>query len=423
MKLIYKILLQISILAIIIMSVWAAVFYFVITDEIYDEQDDSLEDYSEILISSYLSSDSLRTSANGTNNDFFFTSITVQEAMKSPHIKFSHEDMYIIMKDEYEPARVLRTIFKDADGDYLRLTIYTPTLDSMDLIEQITSWTVILFLALLISVLIVNILTYKKIMCPLHKLLDWINELKIEKEVTPLDNPTDVQEFLRLNNAVTNFANHSKENYEKQKEFISNASHEIQTPLAVCMNRLELLTNTDLTENQLEEIIKTHNTMKHISRLNKTLLLLSKIDNNQFQESVDVSFNELIDKQLDDFKIAYEHLRVSLKKEENGEFHMLMNDTLAATLVANLIKNAYIHNKENGIVKITVDKDSIIIANTAANLQPLDERKIFERFYQGDKRHSSTGLGLAVVKAIADRYHLNVKYAFGEGYNKFTVSR
>lgn len=421
MKLIYKIIIRMAVFYILAMGVWATLFYYVVMSEVHGEQDKMLSEYSEILMLDYLTSDSLTFDTRRSNMDFYLTHITTEEADATPHILFSDREMYIYTHDDYEPARVLETIFQNAKGEYLKLTIYIPSIDTDDLVEAIFSWIVILFVVLTILALAINILIYKRSMAPLHRLLSWISGLKIETAPAPLDNPTDIQEFRQLNTAVETFATRAQQDYERQKEFIGNASHEIQTPVAVCRNRLEMLANTDLSEEQLSEVMKTIQTLNYISRLNRTLLLLTKIDNRQFTETEAIDINAQTRTLIEDYSLAYGYKKIHVDYTEQGAMCTVMNATLATTLLANLLKNAFVHTADGGKIIVSITETTITMSNTAEH-GPLDGRRIFDRFYQGSKKEGSTGLGLAVVKAIATLYGMEISYFHNEGMHNFRLT-
>lgn len=132
-------------------------------------------------------------------------------------------------------------------------------------------------------------------MRPLYALLHWLDNYTPGRHNTPVPNDTNISEFHKLNVAAQEAANRSEELFEQQKQFIGNASHELQTPLAILGNRLEwLLDNTELNETQIEELFKMQRTLGHIVRLNKTLLLLTKIENGQFPESTNIDLAFII---------------------------------------------------------------------------------------------------------------------------------
>ena len=114
---------------------------------------------------------------------------------------------------------------------------------------------VILYVTLLICILIVSEVVFRKSLTPFYKLLNWLNQFTLGGKNLPLDNPTKIKEFRRLNETILKMTRRNEEMYSQQKQFIENASHELQTPLAICRNKLELLAERpDCTEGQLEEI-------------------------------------------------------------------------------------------------------------------------------------------------------------------------
>ena len=193
----------------------------------------------------------------------------------------------------------------------------------------------------------------------------------------------------------------------------------MQTPLAICQNRLEALLETNLQEEQLCEIIKTQQTIDYMSKLNKALLLLSKIENQQFSEVARVDFNEIVDSLISDFKDVYSSQCTNINVVSNMTLVVDMNIILAKTLIINLIKNAFVHNTKNGEVNIYIDKSTFMIENSGN--QELDESQIFNRFYQGKKQNNSTGLGLAIVYSICKENNFGLKYKFVNNMHQFHI--
>ena len=260
-------------------------------------------------------------------------------------------------------------------------------------------------------------------MRPLYILLHWMDEYQTGKNNTPLRNNTKITEFQKLNDAVVRYTERTEQIFEQQKQFIGNASHEIQTPLAICRNRLEMLMEDDsLSEKQLEELIKTHQTLEYITKLNKSLLLLTKIDNKQFSDTKNLELNTHLKQYIEDYKEVYQYKNIQVNIEETGHFYINMNESLATVLLTNLLKNAFVHNIDEGIIQIIITTDSIIFKNTGIK-HPLDREHIFERFYQGNKKEGSTGLGLAIVDSICQLQHLKLQYSFEEEKHCFKISK
>ena len=421
MKLFYRVLIHLLTGIVVVLSGWAVCFYFAIVDEINDEIDDSLEDYSELIIIRSLAGKELPSSDSGSNNQYFLREVSEAYVRTRERIRYQDTMVYIAEKKETEPARILTTIFRNDAGQYYELSVSTPTIEKQDLRESIFYLLIGLFVILLVTILIINIWVFYRSMKPFYVLLHWLGDYRLGQTHKPLYNPTHTSEFQKLNDTVIRFAQHSEEVFQQQKQFIGNASHEIQTPLAVCRNRLEILMEDEtLTEQQLGEIIKTYETLEYVSKLNKSLLLLSKIDNYQYSETSQVCLNDILHSLIPDFEEVYAFKEVSLSLEENARLCADMNEVLATVLMTNLLKNAFVHNVEDGSIRITINKESICFSNTGT-LVPLDEKRIFERFYQGNKKEGSTGLGLAIANAVCRQFKLELKYVFKDGMHQFWV--
>lgn len=421
MKLFYRVLIHLLTGIVVVLSGWAVCFYFAIVDEINDEIDDSLEDYSELIIIRSLAGKELPSSDSGSNNQYFLREVSEAYVRTRERIRYQDTMVYIAEKKETEPARILTTIFRNDAGQYYELSVSTPTIEKQDLRESIFYLLIGLFVILLVTILIINIWVFYRSMKPFYVLLHWLGDYRLGQTHKPLYNPTHTSEFQKLNDTVVRFAQHSEEVFQQQKQFIGNASHEIQTPLAVCHNRLEMLMEDEtLTEQQLGEIIKTYETLEYVSKLNKSLLLLSKIDNHQYSETSKVCLNDILHSLIPDFEEVYAFKEVSLSLEENARLCADMNEVLATVLMTNLLKNAFVHNVEDGSIRITINRDSICFSNTGT-LVALDEKRVFERFYQGNKKEGSTGLGLAIANAVCRQFNLELKYVFKDGMHQFWV--
>lgn len=423
MKLIYYIILRITLALTLILTVWAVFFYITMIDEVNDEVDDALEDYSETIIIRALAGEELPSETNGSNNQYYMTEVSKEYAENREDIQYKDSMIYIKEKGETEPARILTTIFRDDEGRYHELTVSTPTIEKDDLKNAIQVWVIILYAALLFSIVTISVWVFYRNMRPLYVLLHWLDNYQTGKRNAPLNNSTRITEFRKLNDAATRYAERTEQMFEQQKQFIGNASHEIQTPLAICRNRLEMLMEDEsLSEEQLEELIKTHQTLEYITKLNKSLLLLTKIDNGQFTDTQPLTLNLLLKQYLQDYKEVYDYRHIATSIEERGTFDITMNESLAVALLTNLLKNAFVHNIDGGHIRIIITKDGITFRNTGADC-PLDEKHIFERFYQGTKKEGSTGLGLAIAESICRLQHLSLRYYYEQEEHCFEISR
>lgn len=422
MKLFHLVLWRISLALIVVLTVWAGFFYMAVVEEVNDEVDDTLEDYSEGLIIRALSGEDMPTASNGSNNQYYLYEVSESYAASHPQITYRDEMVFITEKSETEPARVLITIFRTEDERYMELVVYTPTIEKLDLLRAILGWIIFLYVLLLLVILSINIWVFRKNMKPLYVLLKWLDSSQLGKKNEPLENTTKITEFRKLNAATMAFAERGEKLFEQQKTFIGNASHEMQTPLAICRNRLEMLMEDEtLTEHQLNELIKTHQTLENLTRMNRSLLLLCKIENGQFADTRSVCLNDILTHYLDDYKEVYAYRNITVTVTTDSSFCVDMNDSLVSVLVTNLLKNSFVHNIDGGFIYIKITANTFEISNTGE--KPLDRERIFERFYQGQKKEGSTGLGLALVDSICKANHLTIDYTYVENRHIFTISK
>ena len=412
---------KLALLLFLLMAVWGVLFYYAIIDEVVDETDDTLENYGEILMESALHDPSILETEGSLMSFYKFTPISEEEGRHYRQV-FYDATVYIELEDEDEPVRVMCTAFRMPDGQYYELKLMISILERDDMVEAMLWYLGALFLLFLICTSIGIQLVLKGVFRPLHRLLDWLHCIQPGKEVPPLDNPTKIREFRQLSDAALDMGNRSYKAYEEQKQFIENASHELQTPLAIVRGKVELLAESEgMTEQQMEQLDEIYATLGRAVKLNKSLLLLSRIENGQYTEMEDVSVDEILDELLPDLMDIYEHKRVNLiRKREEQPFIIRCNHSLAQILVSNLVKNSLLHNREEGELQVLTTPTSLVIKNTGD--VPLDGEKLFRRFYHGmDGKKDSTGLGLAIARSIALSSSLKLTYEWQNGMHTFRL--
>lgn len=412
---------KLALLLFLLMAVWGVLFYYAIIDEVVDETDDTLENYGGILMESALHDPSILETEGSLMSFYKFTPISEEEGRHYRQV-FYDATVYIELEDEDEPVRVMCTAFRMPDGQYYELKLMISILERDDMVEAMLWYLGALFLLFLICTSIGIQLVLKGVFRPLHRLLDWLHCIQPGKEVPPLDNPTKIREFRQLSDAALDMGNRSYKAYEEQKQFIENASHELQTPLAIVRGKVELLAESEgMTEQQMEQLDEIYATLGRAVKLNKSLLLLSRIENGQYTEMEDVSVDEILDELLPDLMDIYEHKQVRLiRKREEQPFIIRCNHSLAQILVSNLVKNSLLHNREEGELQVLTTPTSLVIKNTGD--VPLDGEKLFRRFYHGmDGKKDSTGLGLAIARSIALSSSLKLTYEWQDGMHTFRL--
>lgn len=413
--------LSISILAII--TIWCIVFYVNMLNEIKSSVDEGLENHKRLIIQN-IQKDSIIE----TNEDFDENFFTIQEIKdyKAISVKNQYLDTILFMQDadddelEPEPVRMLITAF-ELNGKYYELKVANSMVEEDDLIEELLSDAIWLYISMIISILFINNLVLKKLWKPFY---DFLNKLKIyrlgDTETLP-QVETETKEFIDLQEAVNILLLHTTETYEQQKEFIGNASHELQTPLAITINKLELLIEKGRLEtDQAEDISEVLQIIERLVKLNKSLLLLTKIENKQFLDNDTLCLNEIVYKITSDLDDISQFKEITISLNDKKDLVYKMDPSLARVMISNLLRNAVFHNIPNGNVSVEITKSFIKISNTGDCIE-LDKDLIFTRFYKPNSNSKSTGLGLAMVKAIADLYNFDLTYKFENKLHTFLI--
>ena len=404
MKLIHKVTLRLALVILPVLLLWATVFYITMVHQVNDETDDSLDDYAELIAHRVITGETLPTPGDGSNNTY---SIELLPATQYYSDSESYEDreVYLYWKKETEPARTLTKIFHDTDGTVYKLVVSTPTFERDDIIRAILIHIVIIYAVLLCTILFATVMVVRYSMRPLYSLLKWLDKYIPGKGLNefPEDEAESVIEFKKLTRAARETIERAENHLERQKQFIGNASHELQTPLAVLGNRIEwMMDNTTLTEEQFAELSKMRQSTHRLARLNRTLLLLSKIDSGHFLDRSDVDIVSIIENELEIYKDIFAEKELVCNVKIPASHVVQMDEMLATTMVSNLIKNAFVHSPTHGTINITVSHGEFSVSNSGDSA--LDKARLFDRFYTSGKT-GSTGLGLALVKSMY-RYHL-----------------
>ncbi len=404
----------------ILLTIWAVIFYFAMLDEIYDSLDDGLENQKLLMVQRAGDDASILTQNDPEFKKHIYNFTSISKA-NYQNFEESYRDTLMYMRNEkdYEPVRIYESAVAFGD-DHYKLKIITSMVEVDDLVEHMILYLAGLYTLLIISILLLNNLLLRRIWRPFYHLITQLKNFRIEKNTALLIPESNIEEFNLLNTTVDRLIKKSTESYISQKHFIENASHELQTPLAISINKLELFLETnDLSDAQLKNLSAVMDNLSKLTRLNKSLLLLSKIENHQFEEEATIDFRTLTEKILADFEDMAAHKKMRFVTSSNGTLKHTINNDLAVVLLTNLIKNALVHGKKNEDIQIKITSDRWQIRNFGSMVE-LDKKSVFSRFKKSTGRENSTGLGLAIAKAISDKYSLTLHYRF-EGAHIFEL--
>lgn len=422
MKLVYKITLTLILPLVLTLGLWGWFSYRTMSRKIHADTDLILKDYSNNIIMRLLSGRELPERFNGAYNTYYLEYVSPEYARENPPVVYGEAEAFLQSQEDFASSRIRSQIFEDADGNYRKLTVSLPTFEQDVLIEHILWWTILLFVVLLLAIMVIGIILLNYNMKPLYRLLEWIDRYEPGAPASEVPSDTDIIEFRKLSSAVEDAVARFEKQYEERKMFIGNASHELQTPLAVCSNRIEmLLDRPDLQPEVAEELVKLHRSLSGLIKLNKTLLLLSKIENGQFQQSIRMDMNAVLKSSVQMNAEIYEHKGISVEMVEDGVFVHMMDEQMASILAGNLIRNAFRYTQDGGAIVIRMTGDGFSVSNTGT--APLDKDKVFHKFYQpAGKREGSTGLGLTLVRCVCVNNGLQASYDYADGRHIFGVN-
>ena len=324
--------------------------------------------------------------------------------------KYHYSDslLYDSAKVEMAPYRALKATVCDSKNNY-EITLLESYAESDNLTAGILLPVLVLFIVLLIGFFLINVWISKRLWKPFYKTLQRLEHYKIEETSIKFDSTT-IKEFSELNAVLAEMAKKIYSDYSSQKQFIENASHEIQTPLAIINSKIELLIQSKtISETDVQIIQSVYKASNKISSLNKALLLLSKIENHQFKDVEEIQFETLIEKILDHFAEMISLKNINIEKKYYTEVKHNMNAALADILFTNLFQNAIRHNVKDGTISVQLLRNSIMISNTG-NISIANTNELFQRFKKNEGSAESIGLGLAIVKEICDNYNIGITY-------------
>jgi signal transduction histidine kinase len=404
--------------SVMLLIVSAPLFYY-ITERLYiEETDETLILHKNEFLKYSLPT---LTTAEIQNWNKYNRNIKIEPFNNSGKDTIFYKSYYDTLDAETEPYRELNASIL-IDGNPYTYSARINLVETEDLMESIA----ILFLVI-ISLLLVGLFAITKRLSinlwkPFYETLNQIEKFEIDKSNQPKLIETNIEEFNRLNKSIEKLIDKNTSIYHSQREFVENAAHELQTPLAVFQVKIDtLIQNSNFTEEQYKILSSLNDSVSRLNRLNKNLLLLSKMENEIYNEKQTINLNEAIEKQCDFFTEQAKAKNLIIKIEMNEAVAVKSNPVLAEILISNLFLNAIKHNVIDGQVLVTLTNHSLIFTNTGPS-QTLVIDKLFNRFSKSNPSEQGNGLGLAIIKKIAELNNWKISYSFTNNLHSFAVA-
>ncbi|MCR9062725.1 MAG: HAMP domain-containing histidine kinase [Cytophagales bacterium] len=355
-------------------------------------------------------------------NDIFFSDSCWFTPTKHLSISQLRDTLiYDELEDEMFDYRVL-SFGIQVDSSFYSAHIQKPLYETEDLSEALLISFIIIIILMVGSLLLVNYKYSIKLWKPFYTTLNKLSDFKVTNR-EPISYPdTDIHEFKELHQRLETLTKTVQRDYLSLKSFTENASHEMQTPLAIISTNLELLIQDDnLTSVQMEQIAELMESISKLSKLNQTLLLLTKIENRQFSETKLISLSKVISKKLFSLKPWIEQKGISLEQSIQSSILLELNPYLFDVLLNNLLSNAIKYNLNiDGIIKIKLSTTGLTVSNTGKRLSN-DIKVLKQRFQKGNESQHSMGLGLSLVDEICQTYGFTFKYEYQNCCHLFRI--
>ncbi|WP_300691075.1 HAMP domain-containing sensor histidine kinase [Chryseobacterium sp.] len=410
----------------IVLTISIPVYYFVV-DTIWKSE---LDEHNQIIVekTAYefnqlkLSDEKLENSLDLWNHIQPETNIEriPADKIKGDTVYTSEKHLPFISSNKKERYRCLQKVIYIHDKPYL-FTIQTNIEESHETIAVIAMITIFFFVMIVVGLLYLNRRLSASIWKPFRDTLDRLKTFKLNNQ-SKIELPaSDITEFDELNQSLYKLIEHNVSVYNTQKEFTENASHELQTPLAIIKNKLDLLLQDQaLTERQYRIAEEMNRALTRSSRINKNLLLLAKIDNNQFDNSEVISFDHLLHQSIEILQEHFEQKNISVKEDISSGVKISGNSSLTEIMINNLIINAIRHTSPGGGILMKLTDSAFEISNSGT--EKLNADLLFKRFSKLSTESGGSGLGLSIIQEIAKFHHWTIEYKFENNHHIFTVN-
>ena len=401
-----------------LLIVSAPLFYY-ITERLYiEETDETLILHKNEFVKYSLPT--LKT-ADIQNWNKYNRNIKIEPFKNSGKDTIFYNSYYDALDAEIEPYRELNASIL-IEGNPYTYSARINLVEKEDLMKSIAILFLVIISLLLIGLFVITKRLSINLWRPFYETLNQIEKFEIDKSNHPKFTETNIEEFNRLNNSIEKLITKNTSIYHSQREFIENAAHELQTPLAVFQAKIDtLIQNADFTQEQYKMLSSLNDSVSRLNRLNKNLLLLSKMENDIYNEKQTINLKEAIEKHFDFFTEQAKAKNLIIKTEMNEAVAVKSNPVLAEILISNLFLNAIRHNVSDGQVLVILSNHSLTFSNTGQS-QNLVADKLFNRFSKSNPSEQGNGLGLAIIKKIADLNNWKISYSFANNFHSFSVA-
>lgn len=321
--------------------------------------------------------------------------------------------------DKKIPYRTYEFI-ANSGTERVKISLRHVLLEINELIVWLFVTTSIIILVLIVGLYVINQGIYRWAWKPFFENLSKLKSYDITKRKPVLLETSHISEFEEFNQVVITLMDQAKKDFQNLREFNENISHEIQTPLAIIRNKMILLLeskNIDYQEQQWVQVV--YQEANKLSKIGKSLTLISRIENQEFIRLDIVDIHTIIDNIINNMEemITFKNLKLEI---ELNPVKIKCDLILANILFTNLIKNAVQHNNQGGYISILLNEQKFEIQNSG-KVSKIETEHLFSRFQKDNTATDSLGLGLAINQKICELYGFQLRYDRNESTHTFSL--
>ena len=333
------------------------------------------------------------------------------------HYSVSRE-LFISGSKEEEKFRGLLS-YMELEKSRYQPSVETNMEDTHETFLAVTVVTSVFFALLILGMIWLSKRVYSRTFQPFYETLSALRSFDITQNEPIALTTSDIQEFEELNESVQDLMKRNLKSFQQQRTFVENASHELQTPIAILRSKIDLLSQQQFEPTIQEMVTALESPMSRLTRINKNLLLLSRLENAQFREREGVNAADVITDTLELFEDFLQNDSMKVSFTNNRTDLLRCNRFLYETLIQNLVSNAIRHSEKGSDLFIEISNDYLMVMNPGK--VELRREYLFTRFASSSNENVSSGLGLAIVKEVVVQHGWTVDYAFNHGLHCFEV--
>lgn len=407
-----------TIALLIVLFVWSVVFFFILKNQVVSSTDHALKQREIMFLNQPTLPAPGDTSKLILRNEYVISAID-SKAYHQTDERYA-DTLLSSINGEVIPFRFLQTGMQ-YDNRFFKVTILKARLEGSEILSSILIDQASMFVILMAVLLIINRVVVRKVWQPFYRIIDKMRRFDLQQQEVILKEQSGIEEFDNLSESIELLTKKSYQTYVDQREFIENMTHEMQTPLAVMQSKIELmLQRPDLDAAQAQFYDEMGTEIRRLNKFNRSLLLLSKIENNFYVEKKQLDLAAVFEDTIQAFEPKIEYKNLSVTKAFKGFNIMSANQLMIEIIYTNLIKNALVHNVTNGFLEVQIENRRLIMANSG-DAPKTDPQKLIKRYWSSKKTDSS-GLGLSIVSRICEVNNYDLNYVYEDEKHILTVN-